>query len=170
MRNANDFYPTPHSIIQALLENLDWEPGQTWEPCAGDGRLVEALLNRGHTVVASDIAEGYDFFEYRAAPVSTLITNPPFKKIRPFIDHAFRIGVERMALVCAERLWACNKGHIQFDRHRPSRFINLTWREDYLNRGGSPDRALAISIWDRPHSETCQFEVWGKPGVEADDV
>ena len=170
MRHANDFYPTPHTIIKALLDRLGWEPCQTWEPCAGDGRLVAALLNRGHTVVAGDIEEGHDFFEYRAAPVSTLITNPPFKKIRPFIDHAFKIGVERMAVVCAERLWACNKGRDQFGRHRPSRFANLTWREDYLNRGGSPDRALAVSIWDTPHSQTCQFEVWSKPEVKPNDV
>ncbi len=112
--------------------------------------------------MAGDIEEGQDFFEYRAAPVKAIITNPPFKKMREFIDHAFDIGVERMALVCNERLWACGKGQEQWKRHRPSRFANLTWREDYLGRGGSPDRALAISIWDTPHAERCDFEIWDK--------
>ena len=85
------------------------------------------------------------------------------KKIRPFIDHAFNIGVERMVLVCPERLWACKVGWEQFHRHRPARFINLNWREDYLGKGGSPDRALAISIWENPCAMRCSYEVWSKP-------
>ena len=34
---------------------------------------------------------------------------------------------------------------------RPSQFVNMDWREDYLGKGGAPDRALAVSIWDSPN-------------------
>ena len=162
MRVANDFYPTPASIIGAMLLRLDWDLGKVWEPCAGDGRLVEALNVLGACVVSGDIVDGNDFFSCAHAEAETLITNPPFKRIRPFIDHAFEIGVTRMALVCPERLWACGKGYDQWQRHRPTRFANLDWREDYLNKGGAPDRALAVSIWNTPHADRCSFEVWSR--------
>jgi len=164
MRRPTDFYPTPHSIINVLLDRLagQWTLTRVWEPCAGDGRMVDAMRKRGWDVSSSDIETGTDFFDCKEAQAKTLITNPPFGRMRPFIDHAFNIGVERMALVCNERLWACQKGHEQWQRHRPSRFINLTWREDYLGKGGSPDRALAISIWNTPHAEECTYEIWGQ--------
>tara|TARA_R110000744_G_scaffold2757_1_gene11053 strand:- start:20 stop:535 length:516 start_codon:yes stop_codon:yes gene_type:complete len=161
-RSQNDFYPTPVSIIDAVMANLRWDLGRVWEPCAGDGRLVDALAANGACVVASDIVDGDDFFACAHAEADTLITNPPFRRLRQFIDHAFTIGVRRMALVCPERLWACGKGADQWRRHRPTRFVNLDWREDYLNKGGSPDRALAVSIWDAPHSEDCAFEIWSR--------
>ena len=145
-----------------LLSRLEWPASTVWEPCEGDGRLAGAMRFRGAEVIGHDIVTGHDFFDFKTAQAPTLITNPPFRYMRKFIDHAFAIGVERMALVCNERLWACGRGHEQWCRHRPSRFVNLTWREDYLNRNGSPDRALAISVWDSPHSETCQYEVWDK--------
>ena len=72
-------------------------------------------------------------------------------------------GVQKMALVCPERLWACKKGLDQWNRHRPSLWVNLSWREDYLNKGGSPDRALAVAVWDSPHSDKCEYWIWGKP-------
>jgi hypothetical protein len=162
MRTKRDFYPTPYSIIDALLQRLDWLPERIWEPCAGDGRLADAMRQRGCEVVTHDIVTGHDFFDWDAAHAETLITNPPFKNIRSFIDHAFAIGVQRMALVCNERLWACGKGHDQWQRHRPSRFINMSWREDYLGKGGFPDRSLAISIWDTPHATDCIYEVWNR--------
>jgi len=158
-RRANDAYATPHSIVRALLARLDWPAGKVWEPCEGDGRMVAALQAKGCHVVGHDIQTGHDFFKWSEAQAPVLITNPPFGPIRRFIDHAFAIGVERMALVCGERLWACRKGLEQFERHRPTRFVNLSWREDYLNKG-NPDRALAISIWDTPHAKSCRYEVW----------
>ena len=80
--------------------------------------------------------------------------------LRGIGTYAFSIGVEHMALVCPERLWACKKGSEQMKRHKPSRFINLDWREDYLNKGGTPDRALAVSIWDTPNSSNTTYELW----------
>ena len=163
LRAANDFYPTPFSIIQKLLSQLNWPSGAlVWEPCEGDGRVADALLDHGYRVVSGDITTGDDFFEVRQAKAKHLLTNPPFKQIRPFIDHAFAIGVEKMALVCPERLWACKKGSDQLQRHRPSEFINMDWREDYLGKGGSPDRALAVSIWDSPDNPSTIYQVWSK--------
>jgi len=161
-RAPRDFYPTPHSIIDVILDKLGWEPQKVWEPCAGDGRFAQALTAAGHDCISHDIATGHDFFSWKEAQAPALITNPPFNKIRPFIDHAFDIGVQRMALVTNERLWACGKGYQQWNRHRPSRFTNLTWREDYLNKGGAPDRALAVCIWDEPHAPSCRYDIWDK--------
>ena len=159
-RKEFDYYPTPQSIIEVLLNNIRWDVNEIWEPCAGDGRLVSAMQSRGYKVVAEDIQSGQDFFESKVTACPSLITNPPFRRIREFIDHAFDIGVQRMALVTPERLWACGKGGEQWSRFRPTCFANLTWREDYLNKGKSPDRALAISIWDEPHSKATSYEIW----------
>ena len=164
-RKLNDFYPTPHSIIQSMLEHWPFDdPTEIWEPCAGNYRLVNAFEEYFDCyVLHSDINSGDDFFNFKTCGPNLLVTNPPFKWIRQFIDYAFAIGVKQMMLVCPERLWACQKGRDQFNRYRPSVWVNLDWREDYLGKGGAPDRALAVAIWNKPHSKTCKFEIWSKP-------
>jgi hypothetical protein len=166
-RHKRDFYPTPQSIINTILFHVKLRKNaRVWEPCAGDGRFSESLEKAGYNVVSHDLAEGHDFFDWKEAQAPIIVTNPPFKHIRKFIDHAFQIGVEQMVLVTPERLWACQKGHDQFKRHQPSRFANLTWREDYLQKGGSPDRSLAVTVWDTPHSEMTTYEIWQKAEKE----
>jgi hypothetical protein len=162
-RRPLDSYPTPHSIIQAVIDNIQWEPCHVWEPAAGDGRFSTALRHANFQVTESDIITGNDFFDFQQPLADNIITNPPFRLIRNWIDHAFNIGVKRMILVCPERLWACGKGHNQWVQHRPTRVVNLSWREDYLGKSGAPDRALAISIWDWPRANSCQYEIWNKP-------
>ena len=163
-RNKFDFYPTPMSIVDELVHRLNWpKHSPIWEPCSGDGRMVEALRKAGHTVYGTDIQNGQDFFDTVQPIAGSIVTNPPFNRIRDFIDHALgTLGVERLAIVCPERLWACGKGLDQFHKFEPIRFVNLSWREDYLGRGGAPDRALAISIWDMSEKQPCRFEVWDK--------
>lgn len=171
MRKAFDFYPTPMSVVGIMAERFlelrkkisGFPPSSVWEPCAGDGRIVEEMKERGvQKVIASDIRNGEDFFDFTEAPSPIVITNPPFRHIRPFISHAFQIGVKEMALVCNERLWACKKGRKQFEEHRPSVFAMMDWREDYLGKGGKPDRSLAVSIWMQPCSGRCSYEVWSR--------
>ena len=165
-RDPLDRYPTPSSIVRVMVTEFlacVFLEQDIWEPCAGDGRIADeiALVVSPGTVnvIQTDIETGNDFFAYDKALAPNIITNPPFRHIREFINHAFHIGVEKMAIVSSERLWACKKGREQFERHRPSMFCMMDFREDYLNRGGSPDRALAVNIWERPHSETCEFRI-----------
>ena len=165
MRIKNDYYTTPQSIIDVLVKNLGWsKKNPIWESCAGDGRMSRTFEREGYSVISHDITTGNDFFDWSKSPSIALVTNPPFKPIRQFIDHAFKIGVTHMALVCPERIWACKKGKEQFLRHQPSRFINLDWREDYLGKGGKPDRALAISIWDGSFNKQTKYDVWSRNG------
>ena len=162
MRRELDFYPTPLTIVEEIVRRWVDPDMVVWEPCAGDGRLSRALGEKGCTVVSSDITGGEDFFDYSEALTPIIVTNPPFRPIRKFIEHAFDIGVEKMALVCPERLWACRKGRQQFEKHRPSRWANMDWREDYLQKGGAPDRALAVAMWDVSHSPECRYEIWSR--------
>jgi hypothetical protein len=160
-RRENDFYPTPDSLIAEIVAR--WKPRSNviWEPCAGDGRIAKALLEAGFEIITGDITTGEDFFEVAPPPIDVaLFTNPPFERVREFIDHAFAVGISEMCLVLPERIWASGIGRQQFERHRPSLWVNLDWREDYLGKGGSPDRALAVAIWDSPCATRCDFEVW----------
>lgn len=160
MRRPNDSYPTPSSIAIELVYRWTLPTMTVWEPCAGEGHLSEVLKKRVNKVISTDITRHEDFFEYTSPLAEIVVTNPPFKPIRSFIDHAFDIGVKKMALVCPERLWACRKGRDQFLRHRPSRWVNLDWREDYLQKNKAPDRALAIAIWECANADACVYEVW----------
>ncbi len=169
-RNPHDFYPTPYTIVETVVKLVDthWDQKDIWEPCAGDMRFSNALSKNNRQVISTDIRTNQNFYWYKQRLAPALVTNPPFSSIREFIDHAFAIGVEQMMLVCPERLWACGRGYSQWCRYRPSHWINLTWREDYLGKGGKPDRALAIAIWNKPHSEQCQYEVLDKPIKQGD--
>tara|TARA_R110002020_G_scaffold241191_2_gene454328 strand:+ start:1848 stop:2339 length:492 start_codon:yes stop_codon:yes gene_type:complete len=160
MRKAFDYYPTPASLVNELGRRLDWGPCQFWEPCNGGGHLSNSLEKLGYDPIRTDVQTGKDFFDFDGALHDSLITNPPFRYIREFIDHAFLIGIKRMALICPERLWACSKGRKQFVRHRPHTFAMMDWREDYLMKGGKPDRMLAVSVWHSPCARTCNFDIW----------
>jgi hypothetical protein len=110
MRKMHDNYPTPVSIVQELVRRWVLPDMMVWEPCAGDGRFADTMRSMGCAVISSDISMGKDFFDYRRTLAPTLVTNPPFKHIRPFIDHAFSIGVEKMALVCPKDCGPVRRG------------------------------------------------------------
>ena len=78
MRNKNDFYPTPHNIKKIFANYSEWESLYFWESCAGDFRLVEALQARDYKVIATDLDQGQDFFDFKGAPCPHLMPNSPF--------------------------------------------------------------------------------------------
>ena len=85
VRNANDFYATPHWVTDALLRHVRLR-GPVWEPCCGTGAISQVLAEQGYTVVSTDIADygygtpGIDILECRAMPAGcrALVTNPPY--------------------------------------------------------------------------------------------
>lgn len=98
-RIPRDFYPTPSKAVEPLLPHL---PKQFtyWEPCAGDGALIDALP--GECVAATDIEpRGAYMYRFDALDASTpkfncdlIITNPPWdrKILHPMIEKFCRIA------------------------------------------------------------------------------
>lgn len=93
-RVERDFYPTPMAAVAPLLPHLA-EGTRFYEPCAGDGRLVQHIESAGHQCVsATDIeplAIGIgrqDIFDTPEMDCLA-ITNPPWdrKLLHPIIDH-----------------------------------------------------------------------------------
>lgn len=92
---GNDFYPTPHWAVKALLEKESFA-GPVWEPACGKGDIVHVLQNHGLDVWATDIEErGFedqvcDFLksDFRCA---NIITNPPFNLANRFVLKALNL-------------------------------------------------------------------------------
>lgn len=85
-RSPYDFYPTPEWCYKNLP--IDWSQFKTaLEPCAGDGRILNFLSDKGITMDYCEIQEGLDFFEHEGE-YDLIFTNPPFSIAQEFIEKA----------------------------------------------------------------------------------
>lgn len=85
-----DLYQTPPWVTAELMPHLP-ERLRIWEPACGDGKMVAALKDAGHTVRATDIGDGsgVNFLHCQDADgIDGIITNPPFSLAREFAQHA----------------------------------------------------------------------------------
>lgn len=96
---GDDFYPTPPEAVASLLAvEHKWLPsGTIWEPACGDGAIVLPLRKAGFDVFASDLVDrgcpgGFigDFLGAQPprTDIASVITNPPFRLAREFVDTA----------------------------------------------------------------------------------
>lgn len=155
-RRELDFYPTPPEPTIALLRW--WGDGlpsdQTvWEPCAGDGAIVDVVEQHGRQVVASDVVDrgrGYptrDYFDFKSRAAPNIITNPPFSRAADFILHAADLNVQRMALLLKSHFWQAAKRMKVWRRWRPNWVLPLTWRVDFTG-GGQATMDCAWFVWE----------------------
>lgn len=102
-RQEDDYYATEPKATEELLKVEEFSK-YVWEPAVGGGHIAKVLEEHGHYVFASDIIDrGYtgtvvgDFFDdsTHKIPNSTdIITNPPYKFAKEFVEHALEISAE----------------------------------------------------------------------------
>ena len=96
-KEEHEFYPTPIDAVELARTLLD-QNKKWWEPCAGDGALIEHLETKGICMWASDIepqAKGIHTSPYDKLGFDELvesdyvITNPPWdrKILHPMIEY-----------------------------------------------------------------------------------
>lgn len=91
-RKERDLYETPEWVTDALIPHLPVAGCVVWEPAAGGGKMVAALLRAGYDVTASDISTGRDFLTQPAPrPFRAIVTNPPYELATKFIERALQI-------------------------------------------------------------------------------
>jgi hypothetical protein len=90
-REPGDTYNTPSWVVDALMPHIP-KRLHLWEPSAGRGDMVRALVAAGHSVTATDIKDGVDFLQ--AGPrrgIDGIVSNPPFNLAQQFIEHGVKL-------------------------------------------------------------------------------
>ena len=96
---GDDFYPSPREAVDALIRlERPYLPQRLWEPACGDGAIVQPFREAGYSVHATDLVargcpdseSGVDFLLPVVVPegIGGVVTNPPFKFARQFVDKA----------------------------------------------------------------------------------
>ena len=98
--NRNDVVMTPEYVAKALIDHFKPE-GKILEPCKGSGNFLKYLPSNS---LWCEISEGKDFMEFDEK-VDWIITNPPWSKIRPFIQKSLEVSDNFVFLTTIVHLW-----------------------------------------------------------------
>ncbi len=158
-RREGDFYETPYSITQQLLDVEKFDD-VVLEPACGKGALAEILWRNGYFVVERDISTGDDFIQ-SSDTFGSIVTNPPFSKALEFILKAKEVcrnkfayllplsylhGEERFRKIFQDTEFPLAKVHV-FTRYP---MLGDGLRLDGKYRTGM--MVYAWFVWDRSHS------------------
>jgi hypothetical protein len=131
-RVPQDAYSTPAEAVAPLLPHL--EPGSRFfEPCAGEGRLVEHLVNAGHICVGRcDLPTDARTWRYLSIESGVIfITNPPWS--RPALhDIIVNLSNQAPAWLLLDSDWAHTRQSIPY-LPRLQKIVSvgrLKWIED----------------------------------------
>ena len=102
-REENDFYPTPESATQELLNRININ-GNVWECACGDGAMSEVMIKNGYNVYSSDLIDrgygktGVDFLKSNKQ-ADNIITNPPFNLATEFTLKALELSKGKVIML-----------------------------------------------------------------------
>jgi len=95
-REVDDFYPTPSYAVEELLKREVFS-GNIWECACGDGSLSKVFENAGYKVKSTDLVDrgfgenGIDFLNSETEWNGDIITNPPYKFGKEFVEKAMEL-------------------------------------------------------------------------------
>ena len=96
-REANDYYATDPAAVDYLLAGGAKLSHHLWECACGEGHLSKKLSALGYDVRSTDLinrgfgAGGVDFLQQSALFDGDIITNPPYKSAKEFVEHALEL-------------------------------------------------------------------------------
>ena len=99
-RQVDDYYATEPRALELLLREEKFNQS-IWECACGGGHLSKTLIAEGYNVKSSDIVhrgfdgtEIIDFLKVAKANKRDIITNPPYKYAKEFVEHALDISAD----------------------------------------------------------------------------
>lgn len=95
-KGGNDRVYTPDSlalrVVRAILSRYpELAKASVLEPCAGKGAFVRALNACDVTPGTCEIDDGSDFMDF-SGQVGWIVTNPPWSKIRDFLQKSMAVA------------------------------------------------------------------------------
>lgn len=102
-REENDYYATDPKAIDILL-SVEKFDNFIWEPACGEGHLSKRLEELGYNVFSTDLVNrgyGYsdfDFLQEMGTRNCDIITNPPYKFAKEFVEKGIELTKNKLAL------------------------------------------------------------------------
>ena len=167
-REKNDFYATDPKALEMLLE-LEAFSDNVWECACGQGHLSEVLKEHGYNVRSSDLIDrGYagtevkDFLHTMPDDIANggnrwdIITNPPYKYSREFVEHALDISNDgtKIAMFLKVQFLEGKSRKMLFDKHPPKKVyvsssrLRCAKNADFENTGSSAV-AYCWFLWEK---------------------
>jgi len=160
-RPEHDFYRTPIVAVEELLKHETF-PGIVWEPACGDGAISMALEKAGINVLSSDLID-YGFgvpdvdFLKTTQIVDSVITNPPYKHAKDFVEQALTCTTQKVAMLM-KLSFLEGKSRKAFFKNSPLRTVYVFSNRLKLSRNGDDAAyknggmiAFAWFVWDHSY-------------------
>lgn len=164
-RAEKDYYATDPAAVEKLLE-VETFKRFIFEPACGGCHISRVLLERGYNCFSSDIVNRgsdlqiteMDFLQYNpnSKNSSDIITNPPYKYAKEFVEHALDISVDgvKVAMFLKLTFLESEKRRKLFDKYPPKVIYVFTNRVDCWKNGIKPQKAAkavcyAWFIWEK---------------------
>jgi len=164
VERTNDFYPTPEWATHALMKREPF-PGDIWEPACGKGDMSKVLLQYQPTYsseleTGEDIYGngGVDFLKTNKEDVANIISNPPFKLAKEFIEHAKENATHKIAMFLKiQFLEGIGRYDFFQDKKYPlkkvwvfSKRVTL-YKDGERNGMGTGTMCFAWFVWEKTH-------------------
>ena len=171
-RVENDYYATPPESTLKLLEVEEFK-GNVLEPCCGEGHISEVLKQEGYKVFSNDLIDrGYgelhkDFLTEDFEIYDNIITNPPFKYAKEFIEKSLKVTTGKVAMFCKIQLLEGVSRYEMFQDTPLKTVYVFTKRQNPLRNGSPVDEngkkwsstmCFAWFVWEHGYE--------GKPTIE----
>lgn len=170
-REENDFYATEPKALELLL-SLEGFKHDVWECACGQGHLCDVLKEHNFNVRASDLIDrGYentevlDFLsldERGESNTYDIITNPPYKYAREFVEKALNISAEgtKVAMFLKVQFLEGKSRRKLFEKYPPKRIYVASSRLlcakngdfEKMKAGGGSAVAYAWYIWEKGYT------------------
>lgn len=148
-RVDEDYYATPKETTQVLLDNFDLSNCKSfYEPACGEGHIAKVLLDnfQDATVLSTDlINRGYgrgeiDFLNiFTGKRFDCIITNPPFKLIKEFIEKALTLSNKYVIMFAKIQLLEGLNRYEMFKKSPPKYIYVFSNRQNPLRNGNPLD-------------------------------
>ena len=166
-REHDDYYATDPRALELLLE-LESFSQNVWEPACGGGHLSMVLEERGFNVRSTDLIDrgfgecGIDFLQTETTFDGDIITNPPYKYAREFVEHGIRcVGDGHKVAMLLRLNFLEGKARRQLFDNYPPRVvyvatgrINCCKNGDFSKeqRSNNSAQAYAWFVWEKGYT------------------
>ena len=176
-RDDKDFYPTPPEATEALFEREEFY-GNVWECASGDGAMSK-VIEKYNNCYSSDIqttdwiygdtgvdflSKTYNYENMMAHTHNNIITNPPYRYAREFVEQAKKYANKKIAMLL-KLVFLESKGRYEMfqDTNFPLKTVHVFCSRVKIYKRGIVGKnsgliAYAWFVWDKGYQ--------GKPQIE----